>query len=117
MWGIGPKAAKKLHAVGISTIGDLARSSHTTLRGLMGTDWGSVVVDLARGLDTRDVVPDRDAVSMGSEETFETNLVRREDIERALLRQAERVAQRLTTHDVVARTVQLKGEVRPTSRS
>ena len=108
MWGIGPKAAKKLRGAGIATIGDLARSSHATLRGLVGTDWGSVVVDLARGLDTRDVIPDREAVSMGAEETFETNLTKRADLERVLLRQAERVAQRLTVSDRVARCVQLK---------
>jgi DNA polymerase-4 len=108
MWGIGPKTAKKLRASGFGTIGDLTTGSPGQLRKLMGNDWADVVVDLARGLDTRDVVPDRGAVSMGAEETFEHDVVKRKDIERALLGQAERVAQRLAMTDQVAKCVQLK---------
>jgi DNA polymerase-4 len=108
MWGIGPKTSKKLRGAGFATIGDLTKGSPGELRRLMGNDWADVVVDLARGLDTRDVIPDRGAVSMGAEETFETDLVKRKDIERSLLGQAERVAQRLAMTDQVARCVQLK---------
>lgn len=108
MWGIGPKAAVKVRREGFSTIGDLARGSIARLRRAIGTDWADTIVELARGEDTRDVHPDREASSIGAEETFEDDLVDRAAIDREILRQAERVASRLTASGLVARGVQVK---------
>ena len=63
---------------------------------------------LASGVDERDVVPDRDPRSCGSEETFERDLRLRPELERALLRHAEIVARRLTKQGFYAHVVRIK---------
>ena len=63
---------------------------------------------LARGEDERPVEPEREAKSIGAEETYERDLVTREDIERSLLVHAGRVAQRLVDADLAARVVTVK---------
>lgn len=108
MWGIGPKAAIRVRREGLSTIGDLASAPLAKLRRALGTDWAETVIELARGRDTRDVHPDREALSIGAEETFERDLVDRDAIDREVLAQAERVASRLTASGLVARGVQVK---------
>ncbi|MFO0615130.1 MAG: DNA polymerase IV [Polyangiaceae bacterium] len=108
MWGIGPKAAVRVRGEGFFTIGDLARAPLPKLRRALGTDWAETVMELARGKDARGVQPDREAMSIGAEETFERDLVDREAIDCEVLRQAERVASRLTASGLVARGVQVK---------
>jgi len=112
MWGVGPKAADKLNRIGMKTIGDLARSSPQTIGRAIGSSWGETIALLARGIDDRPVVPDREASSIGAEETFEIDLVEREDLEQAILSQAARVASRLMLKRLSARTITLKIKLR-----
>lgn len=107
MWGVGPKAAMRLRDAGLSTIGDLARSSEERLRDLLGS-WGAEVRLLAAGVDPRAVVPDRDAKSIGSEQTFERDLRTRAELERQLLKHAQTVARRLTEQRLYAGVVRIK---------
>jgi DNA polymerase-4 len=107
MWGVGPKTGDNLRRAGFETIGDLARAEVSTLERLMGT-WGASVHELARGVDARPVSPHRDPVSLGAEETFDVDLRGREEIARAILAQATRVARRLTAQSLRCRTVVLK---------
>ena len=107
MWGVGPKAAERLRARGVRTIGDLARCDEATLRGVLGS-WGDEVRRLARGEDPREVVPDRDARSIGSEETLEHDLRSVAQVEHELLKHAEEVARRLTHERLFARVVRIK---------
>jgi DNA polymerase-4 len=108
MWGVGPKAAARLRAAGLATIGDLARAEPRRLERLMGESWGPHVQALARGLDDRPVDPDREAVSIGSEETYEHDLVTRRAIEIGLLDHAARVAQRLVHEGLAGDVVVVK---------
>jgi DNA polymerase-4 len=64
--------------------------------------------DLARGLDDRSVEPDRQAKSIGAEETFEDDLVEHEDLLPLVHEQALRVAARLRRSGLTAGTVSLK---------
>jgi DNA polymerase IV len=107
MWGVGPKTAPKLQTMGYCTLGDLADAKAADLEQLMGT-WGTAVRALARGEDDRAVDPDREAVSIGAEETFEHDLRDRPSIERTLLAHAARVAQRLLRAGLLARVVVVK---------
>jgi DNA polymerase IV len=107
MWGVGPKAAVRLRDDGLRTIGDLAGCGEERLHALLGS-WGAEVQLLARGIDPRDVVPDRDARSIGSEQTFERDLRRVADLERQLLKHAQEVARRLTRQQLYARVVRIK---------
>jgi DNA polymerase-4 len=107
MWGIGPKTAPKMRALGYATLGDLARADEGTLERALGS-WGIEVARLARGEDERDVVPDALAKSIGAEETYEEDLVGREAIARTLLDHAGRVARRLVRADLSAHTIAVK---------
>jgi DNA polymerase-4 len=107
MWGIGPKTAPKMHAMGFRTIGDLARADDAALERVLGS-WGTEVGRLARGEDARDVVPDGQAKSIGAEETYEEDLVGADQIAPTLLDHAGRIARRLIRAGLSAHTVTVK---------
>jgi DNA polymerase-4 len=107
MWGIGPKTAPTLRRLGYATLGDLARANPVALGRVLGS-WGTEVRDLARGIDVRDVVPDRDAKSIGAECTYDEDLRTKEAIGRTLLAHAARVAERLTAAGLTAGAVVVK---------
>ncbi|MEM9067771.1 MAG: DNA polymerase IV [Myxococcota bacterium] len=111
MWGVGPKAAARLHACGFRTFGDLAKTSADALEAVLGS-WGRHVHQLAQGEDVRSVITSRGAKSMGAEETFSRDLRRIEDIERYLLRQSARIAGRLVNSGLQARCITVKVKFR-----
>lgn len=108
MWGIGPKAVERLRPAGLTTFRDLAETSLDHLESLLGRAGAVHVQTLARGIDDRPVVPGREAVSVGAEETFETDLVDRRAMELRLLDLAGRVARRLHKAGLEAAGVTLK---------
>jgi DNA polymerase IV len=107
MWGVGPKTAPTLRALGLRTLGDLARADLAMLRRNLG-DWGPQAQRLAQGNDDRPVVAESDAKSIGAESTYEQDLARTEDVERTLLAHASRVAERLTDEGLFASCVAIK---------
>ncbi|MBX3201764.1 MAG: DNA polymerase IV [Labilithrix sp.] len=107
MWGIGPKTAPTLRRLGYLTLGDLAKADPGALERALGS-WGPEVRELARGNDPRDVVPDREAKSIGAEVTYDDDLTTREQIARTLLAHAARVAERLTAAGIAAGAVVVK---------
>lgn len=107
MWGVGPKTAEKLRAMGYRTLGDLAEARAIDLEIVLGS-WGEVVRQLARGIDDREVEPHGAPKSIGAEETYEHDLFTREDIALRLLGQASRVAQRMFLEGWSARTIVVK---------
>jgi len=107
MWGIGPKTAPMLRRLGYATLGDLARATPEALGRVLGA-WGAEVCDLARGIDVREVVPDRDAKSISAESTYDQDLTTKDAIGRTLLAHAARVAERLTAEGLTAGAVIVK---------
>ena len=107
MWGIGPKTAPTLRRLGYATLGDLARASPVVLERVLGS-WGRQVGQLARGVDAREVEPNREAKSIGAESTYQEDLTTKEDIGRSLLGHAARVAERLTAEGLRAGAVVVK---------
>ncbi len=72
--GIGPKAADKLLALGVRTVGDLASQPRTQLIEAFGRSYGAWLHEVAHGRDDRPVVTHSDPVSSSRETTFERNL-------------------------------------------
>lgn len=107
LWGVGPRAEERLLALGLRTIGDLARADPRWLAGRVGKH-GAELNALARGIDPRPVVPDREAKSLGAEDTFAEDLRGDEALRPHVHAQALRVARRLRLAGVRARVVQLK---------
>jgi DNA polymerase-4 len=107
MWGVGPKTAPKMHALGYKTLGDLVRAQTEQLERVLGS-WGPEVARLAVGEDPRDVIPDGRAKSIGAEETYEEDLVGPAAVGASLLEHAARVARRMMRADLSGRTVTVK---------
>jgi DNA polymerase-4 len=105
--GIGPALARKLHALGITSLGHLQALDDRAARARLGDD-GPALVRRARGEDTRRIDPGRETKSVSAETTFDTDIAGRDDLERHLWRLAEKLARRLTGHDLAAGGVVLK---------
>jgi DNA polymerase-4 len=72
--GIGPKAAERLTALGLATVGDLARTARDDLIDAFGMHHGAWLHEIAWGRDNRAVVTESEPVSMSCETTFERDL-------------------------------------------
>jgi DNA polymerase IV len=107
LWGVGPKLEETLRTLGLRTVGDVARADAQLLAEQLG-DTGRHLLALARGEDERAVVPDRQAKSIGAEDTFAEDTESPEALQRALHAQALRVGRRLRRAGLKTRTVQLK---------
>jgi DNA polymerase-4 len=105
--GIGPKSAPRLAALGLTTIGDLARMDPEALERRLGPG-GRELWERACGIDPRPVIPDREAKSIGAEETFDDDLAGAGELAPRIHAQALRVGARLRRAGLRARTVQLK---------
>lgn len=108
LWGVGPKTLERLRRLGITTIGDLAETSLTTLVSTLGSAHAHHLHDLANGRDERHVEPARAVKSIGHEQTFSADLFERPSLDRELLRMADAVAFRARQAGVGGKTVQLK---------
>jgi DNA polymerase-4 len=107
LWGVGAKAEKRLHALGVRTIGQLAALPERVLADHFG-EFGRHLHQLAHGRDDRAVVPDEQARSVSTETTFARDVGDREALRGWLLELAEHLGQRVRRLGVRARTVELK---------
>lgn len=107
LWGVGPKTEAVLRALGLRTIGDIAASDPARLERRLGAA-GRELWALSRGIDEREVMPDREAHSVGAEDTFEEDLSGVEALRPRIHSQALRVGRRLRRAGRRARVVQLK---------
>ena len=73
LWGVGKVTGEALLGRGIRTIGDLRRSSRETLVRTFGAH-GEHLHELARGIDDRPVETEREAKSIGHEDTYDHDL-------------------------------------------
>ncbi len=107
LWGIGPKTAASLEALGIVTIGDLARWPEADLTHRFGKS-GSDLAQRARGIDDRPVVTEYEAKSLSRETTFAHDVADEATLRRTLLHLAESVGHRLRHAQLQGSTVKLK---------
>jgi DNA polymerase-4 len=106
--GVGPKAEERLRAAGVDTVGGLAALSDAALRRLLPGSVGSLLRDRARGVDPRGLELDTERISISVENTFERDLVDREQLHDELRGMAREVAEHLQGLGQVARTVTTK---------
>ena len=107
LWGVGEQTRSVLATMGLSTIGDVARYPEAALVARLGEVTGRHLAALARGEDSRAVVPESDPVSVGHQETFDDDLDDKGELAVILLDQADRVARRLREAELRARAVVL----------
>ena len=114
LWGIGSKTGKKLAALGIDTVTQLAESDARVLAAELGPTMGPWYHRLGRGADTSPV----DATpwvprAHGREETFQEDLVARADVETAVRALTRRVVADIDAESRPAARVGLKVRLKP----
>jgi DNA polymerase-4 len=107
LWGVGAKGERRLHALGLRTIGHLAAWSAQSLVDHFGA-MGQHLWQLAHGQDGREVVPDRDSKSISTETTFAHDIGDRAALRVWLLDLVDHLAGRVRQAGMHARTVELK---------
>jgi DNA polymerase-4 len=107
LWGVGEATRAALDALGLATIGDVARYPEAALAARLGPSLGHHLAVLARGEDARAVEAEREPVSIGHQETFEDDHDDRGELAVTLLDQADRVAARLRASALRARALVL----------
>jgi DNA polymerase-4 len=107
IFGVGKVTQARLVRDGYRTIADLQRADATELMRRYGEE-GLRLSRLSRGIDTRRVSPDREAKSISSETTFESDISDFRALERKLWLLTEKVSARLKAGELVGATVTLK---------
>jgi len=107
LWGVGPVTAKRLRARGIVRVVDVRAADAQLLRDAVGSlaDW---LQQLAKGEDDRPVVPNREAKSSGSENTYPEDLTDLATIRREVGEMAAHAIGWLARKQLLARTVSIK---------
>src|SRR4051812_1328921 len=105
--GVGPVTAKKMERLGIGTGADLREWSLPALQAHFGSsaDW---YWRICRGIDEREVKPDRPYKSVSAERTFDEDLTDRQRLAEELERIAGYAWARIERAEVTGRTVTLK---------
>ena len=109
--GIGPKAAAKLAALGLETVGQIAAADPTMLISQFGKSYGSWLHEAAHGRDQRPVVTYSEPVSISRETTFERDLHAvhdRAELSAIFSRLCEQLAGDLARKGYLGRTVGIK---------
>ncbi len=106
-FGIGKVTEKKMNSLGIYTGADLKKLSKIQLQTQFGRS-GDYYYNIARGIDERPVNPSRIRKSIGSETTFDGNVVDKKMIWSTLTKLASGLGSSLLDKSVTARTVTLK---------
>ncbi len=105
--GIGRETLSRLHRLDIRTMAGLRVADESKLEQVFGRHAFRMRARAA-GIDDRPVVPSRTEKSISAEETYGEDLVTKADMDRQLLRLADRTSARLRKARLLASTVSVK---------
>jgi len=107
LWGVGPVTARRLRARGIERLVDVRAVDVDDLRETVGSlaDW---LRQLANGIDEREVEPNRESKSSGSENTYPQDLTDPEAIREETAAMAADAVAWLACKSLRARTITIK---------
>jgi DNA polymerase-4 len=106
--GVGPATEKQLNELGIETIADLRARSLASLQGTFGRLYARILFDHARGMDERPVAELRERKSLGTETTYDVDLVGGEVLDIELGRLAQQLSDALSKRELATCTIVLK---------
>jgi DNA polymerase-4 len=107
IYGVGRAAASRFARNGIHLVADLQKFDEAELMRRYGVE-GRRLARLCRGIDDRDVNPERERKSVSAENTFERDIASFRPLEKRLWAAAEEVADRLKEKRLAGATVTLK---------
>ncbi|MCB0862349.1 MAG: DNA polymerase IV [Solirubrobacterales bacterium] len=105
LWGVGKVTTARLNAIGIRTVGEVARSSRVRLASEIGDSAARHLLDLANGRDPRPVEPRERRKSIGAQSAFQRGSRSSGQIESLAAALVDRTARRLRAADRACRTV------------
>ncbi len=106
-FGVGKVTAEKMKKMGIHKGIDLKQMTEEALVQSFGKS-GRFFYKIVRGIDNREVHPDRETKSLGAEDTFMKDLTRLDHMFEELDEIAETVVARLKKYELKGRTITLK---------
>lgn len=108
MYGVGEKTARKLNAIDVITIGDLARHDVYQLKQVLGVN-GERLQNRANGVDPRPVDPDavNEFKSIGSSQTLPEDTTDETEIRKLMRQLAENVERRMRRKQAAGSSVQI----------
>ena len=106
-FGVGKVTALKMKNMGLHTGQDLKKLTEDELSKSFGKV-GRFYYQIVRGIDNREVQPNRETKSLGAEDTFSYDLTTLEEMEAELDKIAQVVCTRLLHYQLRGRTVTLK---------
>ena len=107
LWGVGKVSQKELQKFGIHTVRDLLNVPRDLLVKQFG-DHMDHLLELAVGHDERRVIPSHEAKSIGNETTFAEDISDHDHLQNILDYLADKVARRVRSQQMTARTITLK---------
>ncbi len=107
LWGVGPVTAARLHERGITKLVDVRSADEKTLREAVGS-WSEWLRQLANGVDDRNVEPNRETKSSGSEITYSQDLTDILEMRQEVDTMARDAADWLERQQLLCRTVTIK---------
>lgn len=107
IFGIGKVTAEKMHKLNIYTGKDLRKYDLATLINYFGKS-GNYFYNLARGIDNREVQPNRERKSIGAERTFEFDLKNLDEIKKELGRICKVLDDRIKHSNKKGKTITIK---------
>lgn len=108
LWGVGPRTAQRLHALGLGRLGELAAIDPSDLSPHFGPRRALELHRGALGLDDSPLNLDRRAQSLSTERTFARAQRSPRELWFLLQQMAAELAQRLQQHNLVSRTIGIK---------
>ena len=108
LWGVGPVTARRLHELGVTTVGEVAAFAEDALVSLLGRASGRQLYALARNRDPRPVRRRTRRGSIGAQRALGRSPTSPEDVAAALVGLVERVARRMRVAGRAGRTVVLR---------
>jgi DNA polymerase-4 len=105
--GVGKETQKVLASLGVRTIGELSRLPLEVLKARFGKH-GTELHLLSRGIDEREVQPEREVKSISREETYPEDILDLQTAKRELLSLAFKVARNLRSKGLAGKRVTLK---------
>jgi DNA polymerase IV len=108
LWGVGAVTAAKLHQLGITSVGEVAKLPERALVSALGRASGRQLHALAHNHDPRPLQPRRRRGSIGSQCALGRGRKSAENVDAVLLGLVERVTRRMRTAGRVGRTIILR---------
>ena len=108
LWGVGPVTARRLHDLGVTTVGQVAGFDENALVSLLGRAAGRHLYALVRNDDPRPVRPRRGRGSIGAQSALGRRPKSLDDVDTALIGLVDRVTRRMRVAGRSGRTVVLR---------